>query len=78
MRLLKDIFEIVPLDARIIQQAMDSDMDDFEDAIQWFSAIRAGAESVVTRNAAHFPSGGIAVQSPRELIETHGLVPPGN
>ncbi|MGA2498594.1 MAG: hypothetical protein ABSH20_12685 [Tepidisphaeraceae bacterium] len=77
VRLLKDIFEIVPLDGRIIQQAMDSEMDDFEDAIQWFSAMQAGAETIVTRNAPHFPTEHIAVQSPRELIEAHGLVPPG-
>src|SRR5580700_10316907 len=55
LRLLRDIFNLVPLDAQIIHQAIDSDIGDFEDGIQFFSAQRAGAAILISRNAKDFP-----------------------
>ena len=42
--LLRDVFTGVALSPRILNQAIDSDMADFEDAIQFYSAIHVGAE----------------------------------
>lgn len=71
MSILRDIFSLVPLDSQIVNQAIDSGIDDFEDAIQFFSAVRAGADVIVTRNARHYPSADIAIQSPAEFLATH-------
>ncbi len=71
MNILRDIFSLVPLDAQITNQAIDADIDDFEDAIQFFSALRAGASTLITRNPRHFPGGDIAIQTPREFLATH-------
>jgi predicted nucleic acid-binding protein len=68
---LRDIFNLVSLDAQITNQALDSDIKDFEDAIQFFSAIRVGATVLITRNPKDFPSADIAIQTPTEFLATH-------
>jgi len=69
--LLRDIFSPVALDEQILNQAMDSAFDDLEDAVQFFSALRAEALCLVTRNPRHFPAGDIPVQTPAEFLATH-------
>jgi predicted nucleic acid-binding protein len=69
--IIRAIFSLVPLDAQITNQAMDSGMKDFEDAIQFYSALRAGAVSLVTRNPQDFPLQGVAIQTPAEFLATH-------
>jgi predicted nucleic acid-binding protein len=69
--MLRDIFSLVPLDAQITNQAIDADIQDFEDAIQFFSALRCGAAALVTRNPKDFPGGDVAIQTPAEFLATH-------
>ena len=68
MRLIRDVFESVPPDGQIINQAIDSGMDDFEDAVQFHSATRAKAAYLVTRNPAHFPKSDLPVLTPEEFL----------
>jgi len=68
LRLLRAIFRIVPLTERIVQRAVDSEMSDFEDAIQFFSAHHACAAFILTRNVHDFPSEPIAVMTPQEFV----------
>jgi predicted nucleic acid-binding protein len=67
---LRDSFTIVDCTAQIINQAIDAKMKDFEDAIQYFSAVHAQCDYLLTRNLKHFPSGGIVVQTPEEFLAT--------
>jgi predicted nucleic acid-binding protein len=69
--ILRDIFSLVPLDAQITNQAIDADIQDFEDAIQFFSALRCGAGALITRNTKDFPGGDVAIQTPAEFLATH-------
>ncbi len=69
--MLRDIFALAALDEQIINQAADADMRDFEDAIQFFSALRVGARVLVTRNAKDFPAGDLPIQTPVEFLATH-------
>ena len=55
IRLILDTFRTVPLDERIIHKALDASFADFEDAIQYYSAIHAGADYLITRNPKDFP-----------------------
>lgn len=68
LRLLRDVFQPVDLTAQVLNQAMDADFPDFEDAIQYFSALRAGAEALVTRNPDDFPRAGVAALTPTEFL----------
>jgi predicted nucleic acid-binding protein len=70
LRILRDVFLAVAPDIQIINQSIDSGMSDFEDAVQFFSAIRISAECLVTRNPSHFKSGKgtLPILSPEEFL----------
>ena len=68
VRLLHGIFTVVPPDNRILNQALDSEMADFEDSLQFFSALHAGAQCIITRNPDDFPSGHISILTPEEFL----------
>lgn len=63
-------FEIVPLTKGILRQARTGSKKDYEDSIQYFSAINAGCEVLITRNKKDFPANGINIFSPQEFIKT--------
>ena len=67
---LRDSFTTVDCTSQIINQAIDARMKDFEDAIQYFSAMHAKCNYLLTRNLKHFPSEGIVVQTPEEFLAT--------
>ena len=61
-------FEIVPLSDGIINKAAESELPDFEDNVQIFSALEGGADYLITRNKVHFQQEQIAVASPEEWL----------
>jgi predicted nucleic acid-binding protein len=70
MRFLRDTFEPVPLDKQILDQALDADFEDLEDAIQYFSAVRAASHCIVSRDAGAFPQSDLPVMAPAEFLTT--------
>jgi predicted nucleic acid-binding protein len=68
MKLLRGLFEVVPVDAQIISQALDSPVRDFEDAVQYHCAIRGNADCIVTRNLHHYRHAQLPVLSPDSFI----------
>jgi len=54
---LRQVFDPVGLDVKTLDRAMDVKIRDFEDAIQYSSAVRSGATFLVTRNPGDFPRG---------------------
>lgn len=68
LRLLRDVFEPVAPDAKVINQAIGSDCDDFEDAVQFHSAVRVGAQYLITRNPGDFPVTSVAIVTPEEFL----------
>ena len=71
LRLLRDVFEPVAPDAKIINQAIGSECEDFEDAIQFHSAVRVGAQVLITRNPNDFPHSSMAIATPEEFLRIH-------
>ena len=61
-------FEIVGLDKNILDKAFTIDFPDFEDAIQYFSALEHKCTAIVTRNGKDFRSSAIRVVTPEEMI----------
>lgn len=53
---IRSVFTPVGLDEKILNQALHSSIEDFEDAIQFFSALQVGASYLITRNPNDFPS----------------------
>ena len=66
VRLVLNVFSIVPLDEAILRLAVDLPQKDFEDAIQMFSAVQVKADCIVTRDHAHFSGNYMPIVSPEE------------
>ena len=73
MCILRSAFAVVACDELIISQAIDAGMKDFEDAIQYFSALRAEAACLVSRNPDHFPRSMLSVVAPAEFLVANSL-----
>ncbi|MEX0780596.1 MAG: PIN domain-containing protein [Balneolales bacterium] len=59
---------VAGIDESTIQKALNSGWKDFEDALQYFSALDAGCDSVTTRNSGDFHSTSIPVFTPQDFI----------
>ena len=66
---LRDVFESVAPDIKIINQAIDSECDDFEDAIQFHSAVRVSAHFLITHNPNDFPTSSVTIATPDEFLK---------
>jgi predicted nucleic acid-binding protein len=72
MHLLRDIFQIATCDQQVIKQAIEIKIKDFEDAVQYVSAVHASADCLVSRNPRHFPTATeCPVLSPAEFLVTY-------
>lgn len=58
----------IDLTDQIIEKALLSEFRDFEDGLQYFSALTASCNSIITRNAKDFKSSAIPVMSPIEYL----------
>lgn len=70
VQLLRDVFEIVPLDSQVVHQAIDSPLGDFEDAIQYHSALRGKADCIVTRDLKYFRNAELPVMAPDAFLRS--------
>ena len=68
MVLMRNAFDVTALDKQILGQAIDAGFKDFEDAIQYVSALHAGVDCLVSRNPRDFPRKDLPVLSPEEFI----------
>ena len=73
MRMLRDTFAPVVCDEQILSQAIDAGMKDFEDAIQYFSAMHAEVACLISRNPDHFPRSVLSVVTPTEFLVAHSF-----
>jgi len=62
-------FVILPLNKKTITQAFASPFSDFEDAIQYHSALHKKCDGIITRNVADFKTSTISVLTPEEFLE---------
>lgn len=60
--------EIASVDKNVILQALESDIADFEDAVQENSAINENISTLVTRNEADFRNSTLDVYTPEEYL----------
>lgn len=60
---------VTPVDSLIIDEAIASRFTDFEDAIQYYSAICEGADAIITRNSSDFSAAQIPVYEPQGFLD---------
>ncbi len=70
LRKFKVLVDVLPFDDKIIDLALNSEFRDFEDAIQYFTAIENEQDLIITRNQPDFKESKIPVMNAGEFIKT--------
>jgi len=70
LRNFKVIVDVLPLDDKIVDLALNSEFRDFEDAIQYFTAIENEQKLIVSRNKSDFKSSKIPVMTASEFLKS--------
>lgn len=65
------LVKILPLDDRIIQLALNDDaFSDFEDGLQYFTAMENKQDVIITRNLKDFKNANLPTMTAQQFIET--------
>ncbi len=71
LRKFKLLADVLPLDDKIINLALnDNDFHDFEDALQYFSALENNQDMIITRNLKDFKKAKIPVMTAEQYLTT--------
>ena len=68
LRKLRLLFKITRINENIVDQALTSGFKDFEDALQYYSAIEAKAKYLITRNKSDYKGEEVIIVSPQEFF----------
>ncbi len=69
MHNLLRLCEVSPVDVAIIEEALNYEGRDFEDAVQYYSSVVAKSDVLLTRDKTGFKGFEIKVQSPSEFLD---------
>lgn len=64
----KVLVDVLSLDDKIVELALTSDQKDFEDAIQYYTAIENNADIIITRNKKDFKRLNIPILTAKEYL----------
>ena len=70
LRKFKVISEICELNELIIEKGLNLDFSDFEDSLQYYSALSTGCDIIITRNGKDFKKSQIPVMTPDEFLNS--------
>lgn len=70
LRKFKIISEICDLTEQIIEKGLNSDFSDFEDSLQYFSAISSDCNILITRNGKDFKGSSIPIMTGEEYLKS--------
>jgi len=73
LRKFKILCSISILDEHIIEKGLNSSFKDFEDSLQYFSAVSAECDLIITRNAKDFKSSHLPVMNVEEYLKSFKL-----
>lgn len=67
---LKSLITVLNCGDRVIDQALLSDFRDFEDAIQYYTALEGNIDILITRNIKDYKTAGIQIYTPVTYIKS--------
>lgn len=70
LRKFKILCEIASMNECIVEKALNSDFEDFEDALQYFCALDSKCDIIITRNQKDFKQALLPVMSAEEYIKS--------
>ena len=68
LRALLSLFEVAPVNRAVLDGALGSRIEDFEDAVLEQAGLLIGAEAIITRNTKDFRRSSIKALDPTELL----------
>jgi predicted nucleic acid-binding protein len=66
---LAGLCQIVPTDSSVIKEALNHHYKDFEDDVQFFTAVLNNLDAIVTRNSKDFPARSVSIMTPEQLLQ---------
>jgi len=67
--ILQNLVEVLPTDNEMISSAIHSEFTDFEDAVQYYTALKGNSSIIITRNPKDFRRSEIPVYTPEEFLQ---------
>ena len=74
IRKLRILLHVIDSTESVIDKALNSDFSDFEDAIQYYTALEYGIPVILTRNIRDYKKASIVVQTPESYLVTKQLI----
>lgn len=68
LRSFREMVHVVSVNEKVVDMALQSSFTDFEDAIQYYSAIESGIPVIITRNVKDFKGVDSTVMTPEEFL----------
>ena len=65
---LRIVFRVAAVDEKVIDLSLASSFKDFEDAVQYYSALHVRADCLITRNKADYRADRLPVMTPEEFL----------
>lgn len=65
---IRIVFSVAAVDEKVIDLSLTADFKDFEDAVQYYSAIKVKADCIITRNKDDYVNDKIPVLTPEEFL----------
>jgi predicted nucleic acid-binding protein len=70
LRRFKIICEVGTIDEETMEKALNSDFQDFEDAVQYFCALQADCSVIITRNGKDFKNSILPIMTGEEYLSS--------
>ena len=70
---IRPLLTIVSIGASVVDRCLQHRSDDFEDEMQYLSAVDANADYIITRNKKDFDFGDSAVMTPQEFFKEQNI-----
>ena len=71
LKTLRKNITILTMDEKVFDEALDSSFPDFEDALQYFSAVNQDINFIITRNKKDYSKGNLKVVTAGEYLTIH-------
>jgi predicted nucleic acid-binding protein len=68
LREFRNVLIPIDLTLSVLDKALSSSISDFEDAVQFYTAVYSDADYIITRNVKDFPQDSIPVLTPTEFL----------
>lgn len=70
---IRPLLTITSMGATVVDRCLQHRSDDFEDEMQYFSAVDSNADYIITRNKKDFDFGDSAVMTPQEFFKEQNI-----